>query len=416
MPPRRVGGQPFHPIWGLLTRRFFDRWVDPDGGRQIGRLRRTIDEALGMHHVRGGQDHLTMRAHRWGVAEVHDRRREEPEPAVMMVVVVPPKEGLTERAAVGDRSEAVRKLRAVFERPELGFGKRIVVGHVRPAVRFGDAEIGQEQRDGLAPHRGAAVGMQRQLAGLDAVLRAGLGNQALGERRAFGRGQHPADDVAAEDIEDDVEIEIRPLRRAEELGDVPAPDFVGARRQQLGRRVVRAPDLIAPLLDFVRGVEEAIHRPGRAEIGALIEQRGVDLRRRLIDEAGVEQIQHAVTLDGCQRPRRRRSRPYDRGRSTPPIQRGPREAQRATGRLGAHRGGRVVDGDHQSSSSCTNGFRGIPRSSETFFWNAMIASACCNRDVKRRFSSSSFLTRGSTAVVFRPRFVGVNPLRAAGAR
>ena len=64
----------------------------------------------------------------------------------------------------------------------------------------------------------------------------------------------------------------------------------GARGQQLGRRVVRAPHLIAPLFDFVRGVEEAIHRARRAQVGALIEQGGVDLRRRLIDEARVEQM------------------------------------------------------------------------------------------------------------------------------
>ena len=86
--------------WGILTRRFFDRRVDPDGGRQISRSWRSVDEAFGMRHVRGGQHHFTMRAHRSRLAEVDDGRLEESEPTVMMVVVVPAKERLAERAAI----------------------------------------------------------------------------------------------------------------------------------------------------------------------------------------------------------------------------------------------------------------------------------------------------------------------------
>jgi hypothetical protein len=39
--------------------------------------------------------------------------------------------------------------------------------------------------------------MQGELARLDGVLRARLGDQALGERRALVRREHPADDIAA---------------------------------------------------------------------------------------------------------------------------------------------------------------------------------------------------------------------------
>ncbi len=77
---------------------------------------------------------VTMRAHRRGVAEVDDGRLQESEPAVMMVVVVPAKERVAERAAIFDPPEAVRKLRAIFQRPELGFGERIVIGPVWPAL------------------------------------------------------------------------------------------------------------------------------------------------------------------------------------------------------------------------------------------------------------------------------------------
>jgi hypothetical protein len=44
------------------------------------------------------------------------------------------------------------------------------------------------------------------------------------------------------------------------------------------------PRLVAPLPDFLRGVQDAIHRPRRAEIGLFLEQRGLDFRRRLVDE------------------------------------------------------------------------------------------------------------------------------------
>src|SRR6266540_650460 len=113
----------------------FDRWVDPDGGRQIGRLRRSVDEAFRMRPVRGGQDQFPMRAHRRGLAEMDDGRLQEAEPTVMMLVVVPAKERSAERAAIFDRAETVRKLRAIFERPEVGFGKRIVVRDVGAAMR-----------------------------------------------------------------------------------------------------------------------------------------------------------------------------------------------------------------------------------------------------------------------------------------
>jgi hypothetical protein len=39
-------------------------------------------------------------------------------------------------------------------------------------------------------------------------------------------GDHPADDVAAEDVEDDVQVQVGLLRRAEQLRDVPAPHLV----------------------------------------------------------------------------------------------------------------------------------------------------------------------------------------------
>jgi len=62
--------------------------------------------------------------------------------------------------------------------------------------------------------------VERELPWMNVVLRAGLCDQALRERRALARAEHQPDDVATEDL--------GPLDRAEELDDVPAPHFVGA--------------------------------------------------------------------------------------------------------------------------------------------------------------------------------------------
>jgi len=250
----------------------------------------SLHEALGMRSVGYREHALPLLAHRGRHSVMHDGRRQEAEPAVAVLMVVPTEEVLPEGPAILQRSEPLGKVGTVFERFELGFRKRIVVRDVRTTMRFGHGQVGEQQRDGFAPHRRAAVGVQRELARLNAVLRTGLGDEAFSERRALVRRQHPADDVPAEDVEDHVEIEVRPFRRAQQLGDIPAPDFVGTRSQELGCRVVRAPDLIAPLLDLVGGVQNAVHRARRAEIPTLIEQRGVDLRGRLVDEARVEEI------------------------------------------------------------------------------------------------------------------------------
>jgi hypothetical protein len=53
--------------------------------------------------------------------------------------------------------------------------------------------------------------------------------------------------IAAEDIEDHVEIEISPLRRTEQLRDIPAPELVGPGGQQFGLRVSRMRELVAAL-------------------------------------------------------------------------------------------------------------------------------------------------------------------------
>jgi len=47
--------------------------------------------------------------------------------------------------------------------------------------------------------------------GQDDLLLAGFLDQLAGESSAFARGDHPADDIAAEDVQDDVEVKVGPL-------------------------------------------------------------------------------------------------------------------------------------------------------------------------------------------------------------
>ncbi len=172
-------------------------------------MRPPVHEALGMRGIRRREHMLALGAHCGGLAEVDDGRREKAEATVMMCLVVPGEERLAERPPIFDRSEAVGKLRTVFQRSEVRFGKRVVVGDLRPTVRLDDAQIRQQPRDGFTAHRAAAVGMAgRQLAWCDPVLGARLGDEPLGERGAFVRRDHPADHIAAEDVEDHIEIEV----------------------------------------------------------------------------------------------------------------------------------------------------------------------------------------------------------------
>src|SRR4029453_2758521 len=156
---------------------------------------------------------------------------EKAEAAVAVLMVVPVEEILTERAAVFDRSESLGKPWTVFERFEVRFREGIIVRDVRAAVRLGHAEVGEQERDGLALHRRTAVRMELELTELNAMLRACLGDETLGEGRALMWRERPADDAAAEDVENHVEIEVGPLSWAQQLRDVPAPDFVGPSRQ-----------------------------------------------------------------------------------------------------------------------------------------------------------------------------------------
>jgi hypothetical protein len=146
--------------------------------------------------------------------------------------------------------------------------------------------------------------MDGQSSRLDLLLRTGIGNEPFGQLGAFAISYHPAHYVTAEDVEDHIEIEVRPLRRAEQFRDVPTPELVGAGGQQFGLRVSRMDKFVSALPYLALALENPVHGANRAMILALIEQRGVNRGRRAILKPLLMQTrQHRFSFLRNQRPR-----------------------------------------------------------------------------------------------------------------
>ena len=108
---------------------------------------------------------------------MHRRSGVQADPGMAMHVVVLVEEHGTEGAGVFDRAEPARESRAVFQGFEVGLRVGVVVGHVRSAVAAVHAEVDQQLGDRFGGHRGAAVGVQGQLVGFDAVVGEGVGDE-----------------------------------------------------------------------------------------------------------------------------------------------------------------------------------------------------------------------------------------------
>ena len=183
----------------------------------------------------------------WGV---------EPDPGVAVLVVVVIEEGFAERSGVFDAAEGSGERRAVLEGLERGFAVGVVVGDVGAAVAAVDAEVDEELGDRLGGHRCAPVGVQGERVLRDALLEVDTFDEVLGERAGLGVGERPADDVAGEDVDDDVELVVLLAGRAPQLGDVPRPNLVGFRGDQFGFLLGWVGALPAPFAALSGGTEK----------------------------------------------------------------------------------------------------------------------------------------------------------------
>ncbi len=117
--------------------------IDPDGGRFGWRHGRVFHEPLGCMTERLIECGLPGGMHRVGLAIVDLVGCHQSETDMVMIVIVPAEEATAELLRVFAASEAAGKLRLVFQGLEVAFRERVVVGNMRAAVGFGDAEIGQ---------------------------------------------------------------------------------------------------------------------------------------------------------------------------------------------------------------------------------------------------------------------------------
>src|SRR5450631_1452052 len=202
-----------------------------------------------------------------------------------MLLVVPLEKLLAKGAAVLDAAEAIGELRTVLHGSKLAFRIRVVVGNIGSAVALGDTQVGHQKGHRLGLHDPAAVGVDGEVAGGNRVLADGLLEELRGQFGTFPSRHHPAGDVAAENIQDDIQIVVRPLDRTAQLGDVPAPKLVGAGGQQLRFLVSRMNELIAALARFSLLLKDAIYGANRAEVPAFIQEGSLHGCRRAVLEA-----------------------------------------------------------------------------------------------------------------------------------
>ena len=154
----------------------------------------------------------------------------------------------------------------------------------------------------------------------------------------------PADDVPTEHVENHIQVVVGPLRRALQLAHVPgATARSAARRAAPASRMRVRVSSITPLPDpAVMGGRDPVHRPGRTQVGALVQQRRPGLLWRYVDEPAPEwsDLEHLLALGLRQRPDGRRPRPVRSGLRGPAtaVDRRRRRAQRPARRPGPDNG------------------------------------------------------------------------------
>ena len=106
----------------------------------------------------------------------------------------------------------------------------------------------------------AAIGVDSELIGDHVLLTDRFSDQALSQLGALARGQQPSGDIARKDIDDHVEMEVRPFLRAQQFRDVPRPDPVWTSSHQFGLDRRRMSGLLAALMHLVGGAQHTVHR------------------------------------------------------------------------------------------------------------------------------------------------------------
>src|SRR5512134_3633585 len=222
---------------------------------------------------------------------------DEADRTMPVLAIVPPDEARHPIASCLDVAEALgRPFRAVLAGPEQGFREGIVVTDPGAAVGGRDAKMLQCCLQGRVFHRASVIGMEHERARETA-----FGPEAHDDRRvlrAFAVIDLPADDLAAEDVHHEVEIEEHAGDRPGQPGDVPGPDLTGpggaiARGRLTGHGRLGAATMMLLTLRAQNAVEAGL----RGEVAALIRKTRDDLAWRQAREfLGMTHIQNGLAL------------------------------------------------------------------------------------------------------------------------
>ena len=175
----------------------------------------------------------------------------------------------------------------VLEGLEQGLRVGVVITDRGPAEGGHDPQALQGRQHGGALHGAAVIGMQDQVLRRHPLAVVGAAEHGRGLFGAFAREDLPADDLAAEDIHEEVEVKEQPLHVRGQVGDIPAPHLIGRGRREGVRAPMGRGARPTPRRHLVSRLHHPIEGRLRTQIDPLIRQRRDDLTGWLIGECGL---------------------------------------------------------------------------------------------------------------------------------
>ena len=162
--------------------------------------------------------------------------RHKADGAVMVLAVVPVRQ-VRDPAACGQQivKRAYWQFGAVFQGSKGRFDIGIVVTDGPAAAGVGRTQAPNGRQRGLAFHGRAVVRVHRQLARADALTLSDVPQQLAGQLRTFAIEHLTADDLATEQVLEQIKVKVLPAHLCWQTGDVPAEHLVGAGGDQRSR-------------------------------------------------------------------------------------------------------------------------------------------------------------------------------------
>lgn len=140
--------------------------------------------------------------------------------------------------------------------------------------------------------------MQRHLSGHDALAIAGLGGKLGRPLRTLFIVHRPGNDLAAVDIDDEVQVIEHAAHRSTQVGDIPAPYLVRPARHPGHRLVAPRQRTALAVGELTFGPQQPVQGRFRSHVAARIGQQRHHLMRTLVPIGrGAQHRQRRSTLD-----------------------------------------------------------------------------------------------------------------------